>query len=816
MKIDLHVHTKHSTRPSQWVLQKIGCPESFVEPLTAYAVCRARGMDLVTVTDHNVIDGALEIAHLPGAFVSEEITTFFPEDGCKAHVLAYDITEAVHADVQHLRANIYDLVGYLQRAGVRHAVAHPLFAVNDKLTVAHFEKMLLLFKTMEHNGARDAYQNMALDGVLAALTPQVIDELAERHGIVPAFAEPWVKHVVAGSDDHSGLNLARMFSEIDGPADKDALLAALDAGTVRPGGRASTPKTMAHNLFSIAYQFFKQRYDLGRHVPVDPLLRFLDRCLSPEKPPRRTLAHRVKAAVRASWPFGREEEDTADVRALLRAEAERVIAPGRDASDGPGGPDGADNAFARVAEQGPNQAGTAPEDLWFDFCNRTAGRVLGRMGDRILDDLSKADIFDVFRVTGSAGGLYTALSPYFVAYPLFAKERAFCREVLDRLGVRGGVAGHGPADRLAHFTDTFHETNGVALTLREHLHMAAATGKVYDVLTCAREGQALSGVVNFTPIGTCELPEYPELAAAYPPVLEILAHLYETGYTRIHSATPGPMGLVALLAARILKLPISGTYHTAFPQYARDLTGDTAMEELTWQYMVWYYNQMDTVYVPSRAVGDELAARGVAAERILVYPRGVDTGLFTPAKRNGFFKKYGLNGSLKLLYVGRVSREKNMAALERAYAGLAERHPGVELVVVGDGPYREQMQKNLEGRRCLFTGTLLGDDLAAAYASSDLFVFPSTTDTFGRVVLEAQASGLPVVVTDQGGPHENLVDGETGMVVGAEDAALASAMETLIADPDRLREMGRRARSYCEKRSTHQAFEETWRMYCSR
>ncbi|MFP4031139.1 MAG: PHP domain-containing protein, partial [Desulfococcaceae bacterium] len=155
MNIDLHVHSKFSKRPTQWVLRKIGCPESFTEPLQIYRIARRRGMDLVTISDHNSIAGALEIAHLPGAFVSEEITTYFPEDGCKLHVLALDVTEAQHDEIQKLRKNVFELVPWLRDQGILHILAHPLYAVNDRLTLDHFEQALLLFKCFELNGARN-------------------------------------------------------------------------------------------------------------------------------------------------------------------------------------------------------------------------------------------------------------------------------------------------------------------------------------------------------------------------------------------------------------------------------------------------------------------------------------------------------------------------------------------------------------------------------------------------------------------------------------------------------------------------------------
>ena len=162
MKVDLHVHSRHSKRPSQWILQKLGCPESFTEPERVYRIAKEKGMSLVTLTDHNTITGCLEIAHLPDVFISEEVTTYFPSDRCKAHVLVYDIDEGIHQEIQKVRENIHDLVAYLQANRIVHALAHPLFAVNDRLTIDHFEQFLLLFRNFELNGARHEVQNRHL------------------------------------------------------------------------------------------------------------------------------------------------------------------------------------------------------------------------------------------------------------------------------------------------------------------------------------------------------------------------------------------------------------------------------------------------------------------------------------------------------------------------------------------------------------------------------------------------------------------------------------------------------------------------------
>ena len=268
-------------------------------------------------------------------------------------------------------------------------------------------------------------------------------------------------------------------------------------------------------------------------------------------------------------------------------------------------------------------------------------------------------------------------------------------------------------------------------------------------------------------------------------MLEILNYCYKNNFTHIKAATPGPMGLTALAVARMLQLPIWGTYHTALPQYAQYLTDDGIMVDLMWKYIVWFYNQMDVVYVPSRNTAEELAAKGIDPNKMKVYPRGVDVERFNPTKRNGFLEsRYHLAESIKLLYVGRVSKEKDLELLGRAFKTLSQTHNNLHLVVVGDGPYLEEMRQDLADTPCLFTGYLEGEDLAEVFASCDLFLFPSTTDTFGNVVLEAQASGLPVIVTDAGGPQENVLPGKTGLIIpGHDEAALCRAVEELIADP---------------------------------
>jgi glycosyltransferase involved in cell wall biosynthesis len=318
-------------------------------------------------------------------------------------------------------------------------------------------------------------------------------------------------------------------------------------------------------------------------------------------------------------------------------------------------------------------------------------------------------------------------------------------------------------------------------------------------------------IKNFPPIGEFELPEYELQKLSFPPILQMLDYVQRERFTEIIISTPGPVGLTALLAAKMLNLQTSGIYHTDFPQYIRILTEDGFLESVAWRYMHWFYGQLDTVFVNSEEYRQSWIKRGFDPAKLKILPRGLDTELFHPDRRNSaFFEKFGAsNGAIRLLYVGRVSREKDLDLLGEAYRRLRKEGLPVQLIVVGDGPYSEAFAKSLPG--AFFTGYLRGRELAAAYASADIFAFPSTTDTFGNVILEAQASGLPVVVSDSGGPKELVADKATGLITKSHDVDdFTRAIRTLVTDRPLRERLATSARESVTDRSWPRAFAKFW------
>ncbi len=789
LKVDLHVHSKFSKRPSQWILQKIDCPESFSEPIKIYELARKRGMDLVTISDHNSLGGSLEVAHLEGTFLSEEVTTYFPEDRCKLHVLALDITEAQHREISRVRENVYDLVGLLHEQGIVHVLAHPFYSMNDRLTPEHFERLLLLFQLFEMNGARNDDQNQALRQILTNLSPEVLDHLADKHNLEPIGQKPWLKGLTAGSDDHSSLNIARSYTFVPGAQTREDFFQGLRENLSEPRGTPATPKTMAHNLYGIAYQYTKSRFQLDRYVHKNLLLRFIDAVLTGTPVSEPGLFSRMQEFIwsrRTTIPFLHSQ--TPSMADLIQREGESIMAS---------------NPGLRQCIHAIEQTPWTVEKDWFDFVNDASERIIRHFADSVLESLSSARFFNLFQTIGSAASVYSLTAPFFVGFRLFTQDWELVDECLKRYGP-GCAARTTSKERLAVFSDTFSQVGEAARHIPGLFQSDRGEGPSISVLTCGQTPDEGGGSFNFHPVGSFQFPDHPDFKLHYPPVLEMLKHSYKQGFSRIHAATPGPMGLAALLISRILDVPLTGSYDAAFAHVAADMTGDFGMEELVWKYLGWYYAQMKTITVPSRAAMEELAGRGIPRERIRIQLAPVDTGLFHPSKRNGFWKtRYGLDHAcIKLLHVGRLSLEDNLDVLVEAFALVARVRRDVRLIIVGDGPYQNSLREKLKRLPCLFTGRLEGDDLAMAYACSDLFITPSTTDVFGEQILEAQSSGLPAIVSDRGGARENIVAQETGLVFPANDVqALFSAVMQCLDNPGLLEEMQRKAREYSQQRS---------------
>lgn len=392
-----------------------------------------------------------------------------------------------------------------------------------------------------------------------------------------------------------------------------------------------------------------------------------------------------------------------------------------------------------------------------------------------------------------------------------------------RQSAERGVRSSGPFDRLlrvALFTDTLGDVNGVSRFIQNVAQQARERGRDLRVFTSTRfRTPDAPNVRNFTPLFAAKMPRYEQLEFAVPPVLRMLRELDARPPDVIHVSTPGPVGMVGWIAARMLGAPVLGVYHTDFPAYVDHLFGDDAFTWITARFMRFFYKPFTSIFTRSVDYTDSLVRLGMERERILPLRPGIDTDTFHIRHRDERVWERvlgpGAHPGVKVLYVGRVSVEKTLPLLAkvwaRAHARCAAAGVEADLVVVGDGPYRVAMERDLAGTRAHFLGFRHGAELSAIYASSDLFVFPSTTDTLGQVVMEAQSSGLPVLVSDRGGPKEVVAEGRTGHVLDAEDPEVwVEAIVTLVSDRERRRRMGEAAHAAIAPMSMARSFEHFW------
>jgi glycosyltransferase involved in cell wall biosynthesis len=303
-----------------------------------------------------------------------------------------------------------------------------------------------------------------------------------------------------------------------------------------------------------------------------------------------------------------------------------------------------------------------------------------------------------------------------------------------------------------------------------------------DVITVWDGDVRESNLVLLKPAFEFSTPFYEEFKLRVPTLISLLDLL--RNYSRVHIATPGPLGHYGFWCCQ----GFGTSYHFYLPHGCAclriHLHRKPELMDISYKLIALLCNACERVFTPSEAYKKLLKEKGVKEEKIKVFKRGVDTSLFNPSKKEeGFFqRKFGVQvrGNV-VLYVGRVSKEKNLDA----FLYCAKNFPEDTFIIVGDGPYREEIEKK-KPRNVYLLGYLTGEELAKAYASADVFLFPSETETYGQVILEAMASGLPVVVSSKGASHEHVEEGVNGFIAHSYED-FAEKLGRLLESP-RLRE----------------------------
>ena len=342
--------------------------------------------------------------------------------------------------------------------------------------------------------------------------------------------------------------------------------------------------------------------------------------------------------------------------------------------------------------------------------------------------------------------------------------------------------------RIAVVTETFPpEVNGVAMTLGRIVEGVLRRGHAVQVVRPrqAKEGApaARDGLDQVLSKGIA-LPMYGELRFGLPSKNRLMRLWREQRPDIVHVVTEGPLGWSAVAAARALQLPVTSSFHTNFHSYSQHY-GMGILKAPIDSYLRKLHNRTMATMVPTRAMQQSLEQRGY--KNVSVLSRGVATDLFSPAKRSvSLRERWGVGPEgLVVLHVGRLAKEKNVSTVLAAFRAIQERVPTAKLVFVGDGPLRASLEAACPS--AVFAGIQKGEDLATHYASGDLFLFPSVTETFGNVVPEALASGLAVVSYTHAAAAELIHNGHSGVLVAlGEEIDFISAAAQLATDPARL------------------------------
>jgi glycosyltransferase involved in cell wall biosynthesis/predicted metal-dependent phosphoesterase TrpH len=715
-RADMHVHSTASELSKLGIQRSLSLPECATPPEEVYELAKRRGMDFVTITDHDTIEGVLAIAHLPDTFISEELTVWFAGEPQAVHVLCYGITPEDHEWLQAHNDSVENCAAYLQEHGVTTALAHPFYAVEAPLTARHRRRLAQLFPIWEtRNGSRAKELNL----------PAFV--YIETHGGT----------AIGGSDDHAGIDIGRTFTETPRAATPREFLAHVHAGRAEAHGAQGSAAKWTHAAMSLAIRSLVPAQDagLGGRAPnPKAVLQIVERVMR-EGDVRR--GH-------AGTDLGPD-----DARALLRSWLLSMNL-GID-----------EQTLLELLQEG---------ELSHPDLSRRARRIHERKLARAVQEIVADPEAGVQDLERHATALFDACIP---GIP-YAAAAAFLGREKFKL-----TRSDGDRPRVALIADGLGGMHGVTHTIQQIRERGVPGYEVEVIGTDCDVDRRLSAVAEI------DIPFYRGLQVGVPSLPAIVETLAEGRYDLVHLTSPGPSGIGAWLLARVLDLPVIGSYHTELAAYAGLRTGAAALEAIAGAALGAFYGACDVVLSPSPASDERLAELGIACTRVARWDRGVDLDRFDPRLRDA--EMFG--GKVNVMYCGRLTREKGVDLLADAFLRAHEEDPRLHLVLAGGGPEEGVLRERL-GEHGTFLGWLSGPDLPAAYASADAFLFASRTDTFGQVILEAQASGLPVIAVAEGGPLSLIAHGETGLLAEPTPAALADALLSVARTPalrDRLR-----------------------------
>ncbi len=731
MKVDLHIHSLHSETPSDWFLQRIGAAESYTKPKQIYKIAKERGMDLVTITDHNKINGILKLMdkYPEDTFTGVEVSTYFPEDSCRIHILIWGFKEKQFAKIDKFRNNIYDLRDYIKEKNFAYAVAHPNYSVNGKLKASHIGKLILLFDHFEVlNGYRSAYNNQTIYEILKNLTPDHISQLYEKYHIEPFSDTPWIKGFVAGSNDSAGLFIGKTYTETQAESIEE-FLEKIKNKQSQISGRSNNFASLAFTVYKTAWDYSESK---SKKLSKNLLADVSELIFEPK-----TLSFINRLKLKGYHATIKKDDIVSQKIIELIEKLQKNIELDVD----------------KRIESVYNSISDVIDAIIIDIVKY------------FKENLKNLNVIEAFsKVSGFLPAIFLA-APFISSFHSLHKDRRITSKLKKNLNIE-----EIKNKKILWFTDTIDDLNGVSVSLKEFAKLSSKLGGNVKIVSTINELTNRNNLpdefLELKSIISFKAPYYEKYILSVPSFLDSLKKIQEEEPDEIYISTPGFIGLMGLIAAKLLHIKSIGIFHTDFEkQLGMIVTHDDTLEEKIKLYARWFYSYVDEVAVPSKYYLQYILDYGIDFENIVHYMHWIDSDLFKPIKNaNSILReKYTLDNKPILIFTGRISRDKNLDLILEIAQELNARNYPVNIVLVGDGPYYKEIKENAKNiKNIYFTGAVKREELPTYYSGSDLLIFPSETDTFGMTVLEAQSCGLVSLVSKIGGPCEIIIEGTTG------------------------------------------------------
>ncbi len=823
LKADLHCHDHNSDVPDELLGRILNVPETWLKTEDLISNLRSNGCDVITVTNHNNARSNFEMKRkghdmLTGA----EFSCMVPDHEVGIHVLAYGFSEEQERKLLELKEDIYEFLKYAKKNDIPTVWAHPLFQYkSDGIPpYSFFCKTALLFERFEViNGQRNTWQNMLIKFWLDSITKEDIDSWSEKFGIDPKeyCSDPYRKVFTGGSDSHMGIFSGDTGTYLHIPdlaeRRKKEPLSKLALEAIRKGNTAVYGSDQNTEKLTVAFlDYFNQvclnfkdpgltRMLLHKGTTFDKTLAFLISNGISE-----IQRHKVTINFIDLFHKSFNGKVPSYFRKLLVPAVYKPIF------------DSAVMIAEAKQRKGFDTVGHFQKHI--TLISNQLNKVLFSRLKKKLDEINFEEKFkntsldnivnflelptDLRSYSGKSrkenGNMTRPDIPKFLdglSFPMLtsliilaanftsSKSLTHLRPLYENFSSRTGKLSH--PKRMLWLTDTYGDRNGVSMSLKAMHEEIKKRDLPIDLLVCSGTEKSDDHLIVIRPEMEFVLPFYKHQPIRIPNFLKIHSIFQKGEYDRIMCSTEGIMGAAALYLKHAFTVPAHFYIHTDWITFAKDVLGFDIHElNRTRRYLRAYYGAFDSLFVLNTDQKEWLTGRemGFDEDKVRITAHWVD-GVFKPYD-SGLREAKNLDNSVymieekkvpTILYAGRISKEKGVLELPEYFRAVKKEIKEARIVIVGTGPAEKELKQKLPEAE--YPGWVDHSDLPKIYSSADIFILPSRFDTFGCVVLEAMACGLPVISYNTKGPKDIINDGFNGYLVDTIGEAAGKTVQYL-------------------------------------